>query len=114
MPQQRDRQGNYIVILGAGPAGLATAHRILSESDKKVVVIDKAPFVGGAGASFKWKGHTLDYGPHAFHTRGDEPETLVRSLFKDRPEELVEGRKQVHVYLRGRRFKYPLQIREVL
>jgi len=28
-------------------------------------------------ASFGWKGHTLDYGPHAFHTRGDEPEKLL-------------------------------------
>ena len=103
-----------VVILGAGPAGLACAHRILRDSGKRVVIVDKAPVVGGAGASFGWKGHTLDYGPHAFHTRGDEPEQLVRSLFASDPEVLLEGRKQVHVYLKGKRFRYPLQVREAL
>ncbi len=103
-----------VVVLGAGPAGLACAHRILRDSKRTVVIIDKAPVVGGAGASFRWKGHTLDYGPHAFHTRGDEPELLVRSLFAREPEILIEGRKQVHVYLKGKRFRYPLQVREAL
>ena len=103
-----------VVILGAGPAGLACAHRILRDSQRQVVVVDKAPVVGGAGASFRWKGHTLDYGPHAFHTRGDEPEKLVRGLFAAEPQALLEGRKQVHVYLKGKRFRYPLQVREAL
>jgi protoporphyrinogen oxidase len=103
-----------VVILGAGPAGLACAHRILRDSKRKVVVIEKAPVVGGAGGSFRWKGHTLDYGPHAFHTRGDEPELLVRSLFAGEPDTLIEGRKRVHVYLKGKRFRYPLQVREAL
>ena len=104
-----------IVILGAGPAGLACAHRILKkEPGAKVLVLDSAPFVGGAGASFRWKGHTLDYGPHAFHTRGGEPEALVRELFAADPDMLAEGRKQVHVYLNGKRLKYPLQIGESL
>jgi protoporphyrinogen oxidase len=106
--------GDPVVILGAGPAGLACAHRILRDSKKQVVVVDKAPVVGGAGASFRWKGHTLDYGPHAFHTRGDEPEQLVRGLFAAEPAILLEGRKQVHVYLKRRRFRYPLQVREAL
>jgi protoporphyrinogen oxidase len=103
-----------VIILGAGPAGLACAHRVLRDSRKRVVVVDKALVPGGAGASFRWKGHTLDYGPHAFHTRADEPEQLVRSLFAAEPGLLLEGRKQVHVYLQGKRFRYPLQVREAL
>lgn len=104
-----------IVVLGAGPAGLACAHQLLVERPElKVVVLDRARVPGGAGASFSWKGHTLDYGPHAFHTRGDSPERLVRSLFEDSPEELVTGTKRVRVFLTGRFFKYPLRIREAL
>ncbi len=103
-----------IVILGTGPSGLACAYKILKESQKKVLLIDKASVVGGLGASFKWKGYILDYGPHAFHARGGEPEILVRSLFKDDPDILVEGEKNVYVYLKGKTFKYPLQVREVL
>ncbi len=103
-----------IIILGAGPAGLACAYKILKESGKRTLILDKATFVGGAGASFRWKGHILDYGPHAFHTRGDEPEQLVRSLFSSDPSLLIEGRKQVHVYLKNKRFRYPLQVGEAL
>jgi protoporphyrinogen oxidase len=103
-----------IVILGGGPAGLACAYKILKSSDYKVVVLDKAPFVGGAGASFQWKGHTLDFGPHAFHARGDEAEDLMRTLFQDDPSVLIEGQKRVRVFLKGRRFRYPLQVGEAL
>jgi protoporphyrinogen oxidase len=91
---------------------MACAYQILKDAPgREVMIIDTAPFVGGAGASFKWKEHTLDYGPHAFHTRGSEPEQLVRDLFADEPDALIEGTKQVHVYLRGKRFNYPLQVR---
>src|SRR5207253_11407070 len=100
-------------ILGAGPAGLACAYRMLQDApERRVIIVDKAPRVGGAGASFAWKGHTLDFGPHAFHTRGSAPEQMVRELFADEPDVLIEGRKQVHVYLQGKRFRYPLQVGE--
>ena len=102
-----------LVILGAGPAGLACAYEILlSKKYHKVVVLDRAKVPGGAGASFKWKDHTLDFGPHAFHTRGDEPEQLIRELFKDNPDILIEGRKKVRIFLRGKFYKYPLQVKE--
>lgn len=73
-PSPPDTRG-AILILGAGPAGLACAYRLLKSGvPEKVIVLDRAKLPGGAGASFKWKNHTLDYGPHAFHARGDEPE----------------------------------------
>ena len=104
-----------VVVLGAGPAGLACAHELLLNQPRpRVIVLDRAKVPGGAGASFSWKGHTLDYGPHAFHTRGDSPERLVRSLFKDSPDELLTGTKQVRVFLTGRFFKYPLRVKEAL
>ena len=103
-----------VIILGAGPAGLACAYKILKESGRRTIILDKAPIVGGAGGSFRWKGHILDYGPHAFHTRGDEPEKLVRQLFQSDPSLLIQGRKQVHVYLKNKRFRYPLQVGEAL
>jgi protoporphyrinogen oxidase len=104
-----------IVILGAGPAGLACAYKLLASGvRRKVVVLDRAKMPGGAGASFKWKNHTLDYGPHAFHARGDEPEQLVRELFKHDPQVLLDRTKKVKVFLKGRFFKYPLQVREAL
>ncbi|HMZ58590.1 MAG TPA: NAD(P)-binding protein [Leptospiraceae bacterium] len=103
-----------VIILGAGPAGLAAAYKILKNSKKKVIVIDKAKVPGGSGASFQWKNHVLDYGPHAFHTRGDEPELLIRDLFKDSPDHLTNGIKKVSIYLKRKIFKYPLQVKQAL
>jgi len=103
-----------IVILGAGPAGLACAYQVLKNSKKRVIIIDKAKVPGGAGASFKWKNHILDYGPHAFHTRGDEPEKLIRELYKEQPELLITGVKKVSIYLKKKIFSYPLQVGEAL
>jgi protoporphyrinogen oxidase len=114
-PAVPDPSRPAIVILGAGPAGLACAYELLARGvDRPVVVLDRAKAPGGAGASFRWKGHTLDYGPHAFHARGDEPERLVRELFKDEPDVLLDRSKKVRVFLRGRFFKYPLQVKESL
>lgn len=114
-PAVPDPSRSAIVILGAGPAGLACAYELLARGvDRPVVVLDRAKAPGGAGASFRWKGHTLDYGPHAFHARGDEPERLVRELFKDEPDVLLDRSKKVRVFLRGRFFKYPLQVKEAL
>jgi protoporphyrinogen oxidase len=102
-----------VVILGAGPTGLACAYEMLTnKAYEQVIILDRAKVPGGAGASFKWKEHTLDYGPHAFHTRGDKPEQLIRELFKDKPDILIEGRKKVRVFLRGKFYKYPLQVKE--
>jgi protoporphyrinogen oxidase len=110
-----ERDPGAIVILGAGPAGLACAYRLLKDGiGREVIVLDRAKLPGGAGASFQWKKHTLDYGPHAFHARGDEPEQLVRDLFADEPGVLLPRTKKVHVFLTGKFFKYPLQVREAL
>lgn len=103
-----------VVILGAGPCGLACAYKILKNSDFKVIVIDKESFVGGFGGSFNWKEYVLDFGPHTFHARGDEPELLVRNLFKDDIENLIEGEKKVSLYLKGKFYNYPLKINEAL
>lgn len=102
-----------IVILGAGPAGLACAYKLCKESSHQIYLIDKCSEVGGFGSSFKWKNHILDIGPHAFHTRGGEPEALIRSLFSENPEYMIEGKKNVVVYLKGKLFRYPLQVSEV-
>jgi len=103
-----------IVVIGAGPAGLACAYKLLEKGDFKVTLIEKASFVGGLGGSFNWKEHILDFGPHAFHTKGGEPESLMRNLFKDDPQNLIVGKKRVSVYLNGKFYKYPLQVGEVL
>ena len=103
-----------IVILGAGPAGLACAHKILEKGGMDVILIDKASDVGGLSGSFNWNGYSLDFGPHTFHARGGEPEALIRNLYTEDPHRLIAGKKKVMVYLKGKFYKYPLRFGEVL
>jgi protoporphyrinogen oxidase len=56
-----------VVIVGAGVAGLVTAH-LLAEAGAEVVVIEKLPIVGGLARSFHYDDFVFDCGPHRFYT----------------------------------------------
>lgn len=55
-----------VVVLGAGPAGLAAAWRV-ARRGASVIVIDKASVVGGMAASFEVAGVRVDHGSHRLH-----------------------------------------------
>lgn len=55
-----------VAILGAGPAGLAAAWRA-ARRGFDVVVLDRAPTVGGMAASFDVAGVRVDHGSHRLH-----------------------------------------------
>ena len=56
-----------VVVVGAGVAGLVTAH-LLAEAGAEVVVIEKLPIVGGLARSFQYDDFVFDCGPHRFYT----------------------------------------------
>ncbi len=81
-----------IVIVGAGPGGLASA-MLLASSGSKVTLIEKEQQVGGRTASIKSNGYTFDIGPTFFMY----PEALEnifrrsgRSLAKELPMEKLD------------------------
>ena len=60
------RSSADVVILGAGPAGLAAAWRA-ALAGRSVVVLEAAPYVGGMAASFDVAGVRVDAGSHRLH-----------------------------------------------
>lgn len=64
------------LILGAGVSGLATGQRLF-EQNKKFLIIDKNPYVGGLCGSFNINGFVFDYFVHLSFTNND----TVRSYF---------------------------------
>jgi protoporphyrinogen oxidase len=60
------RSSADVVILGAGPAGLAAAWRA-ARTGRSVVVLEAAPYVGGMAASFEVAGVRVDAGSHRLH-----------------------------------------------
>ncbi|HEV7700982.1 MAG TPA: UDP-galactopyranose mutase [Pyrinomonadaceae bacterium] len=62
------------LIVGAGFAGSVLAERLASGSDKKVLICDKRPHIGGNAYDFFNDDGILihKYGPHIFHTNSAE------------------------------------------
>jgi len=68
------------IIIGAGPAGLSAACRLLDETDIKPVLIEQDSVVGGISKTvFRGKNGT-DIGPHRFFTKSQEVMNFVTSF----------------------------------
>lgn len=100
-----------VVVLGAGPAGLTAAYKLI-ETGYEVEVLEARDHVGGMSGSLKWNNCILDYGPHAFHLKKGEIVPLVKSLLKD--EEILVGKRYVLLLLKDKYFEYPMRFYEVI
>jgi phytoene dehydrogenase-like protein len=58
-----------VVVIGAGAAGL-TAAALLAKNGKKVLVLDKAPYLGGRGMAVPDEGFKLNLGGHLLEDSG--------------------------------------------
>ena len=95
-----------VVILGAGPAGLAAALE-LAEAGVNATLIEREAIVGGNAASFELNGINVDYGSHRLHPASD-PSVLkrIRSLLGD---ELLTRPRHGRIRLMGRWIHFPLR-----
>ncbi|MEL6984953.1 MAG: FAD-dependent oxidoreductase, partial [Actinomycetota bacterium] len=96
-----------VVIIGAGPAGLAAALHA-AESGHDVTVLEAAEAVGGMAGSFELAGMPVDYGSHRLHA-STSPEFLhrLRSLLGD---DLQARERNGRIRLRDRWVAFPLRI----
>jgi phytoene desaturase len=61
----RDRGGRHVVVVGAGPGGLASA-MLLAASGLQVTVVERQARVGGRTTTFQQDGFRFDLGPTFF------------------------------------------------
>ncbi len=99
-----------LVVLGAGPAGLAAAWRA-AQRGLSVVLLEKSEHVGGLAGSFEVDGIRVDYGSHRLNTATD-PEILgdLRQLLGDDLQSRVRSDR---LLVSGSWVSYPLRPREV-
>jgi protoporphyrinogen oxidase len=104
--------GPRIAVLGAGPAGIATALALTREKRGKVFLYDQAPVAGGNSASFDVAGVRCDYGSHRFHPVAD-PRVLadVKALLG---EDLLLRPRHGRIRLGGRWIHFPLKLGDAL
>ncbi|MGD9527788.1 protoporphyrinogen/coproporphyrinogen oxidase [Pseudonocardia sp.] len=70
-----ERLTSELVVLGAGPAGLAAAWRA-ARAGRSVVVLERGPVAGGMAASMDVAGVRVDHGSHRLHP-ATSPEVLA-------------------------------------
>jgi protoporphyrinogen oxidase len=98
-----------VAVLGAGPAGLTAAYRLVQRG-LPVVVFEADEQVGGIARTVVRDGYRFDLGGHRFFTKSAEVEALWEELLG--PELLVRPRLS-RIYWRGRFIEYPLRPADV-
>jgi protoporphyrinogen oxidase len=99
-----------VVVLGAGPAGLAAAYE-LARGGRAVTVLERAGQVGGLARTETYRGFRFDMGGHRFYTKSDEVSRFWAEALG--PDFLLRPRLS-RIYYRNRFFQYPLQAMDTL
>ena len=61
-----------VVVIGAGPAGLTAAYKLLKDSnDYEVIILEASKDVGGISKTVKYKGNRMDIGGHRFFSKDE-------------------------------------------
>lgn len=99
-----------VVIIGAGPAGLAAA-RELAQAGAAVTVVERDEVVGGLSRTVEHHGYRFDIGGHRFFTRLPEVERLWDEVMG---AEFLTRERTSRICFRGRLMDYPLRIGSTL
>ena len=93
-----------LVIIGAGPSGLTAAYE-LSDSDKKVIILEKKSQVGGLAETKVFGNYRYDIGPHRFFTKNKEVYELFLEMLG---EDAVQVNRKTRILFKNSYFDYPL------
>ncbi len=75
--------GKNVIIIGAGPAGLTAAYRLLRQTDAHPIILEESPYIGGISRTAVYKGNRMDIGGHRFFSKNAEVLELWRELMPD-------------------------------
>ena len=62
-----------VIIIGAGPAGLTVADRLLDKKEEfEVVILEESNSIGGISKTVNYNGNRMDIGGHRFFSKNQE------------------------------------------
>ena len=70
------------IIIGAGPAGLTAAYKLLKETDIKPIILEESEYIGGISRTARYNGNRMDLGGHRFFSKNEEVNELWRELIE--------------------------------
>ena len=75
-----DIENNNVLIIGAGPSGLALAYELITLNSKlKPIIIDKLSQVGGLSRTVYEDNYGIDIGGHRLYTK----DKYIQSIWKE-------------------------------
>ncbi len=81
------------IIIGAGPAGLTAAYRLLKETDIKPIILEESEYIGGISRTANYKGNRMDIGGHRFFSKIKEINDLWQELMPLQGKPSVDDKK---------------------
>ena len=100
-----------LVVLGAGPAGVAAAFRA-ADAGHRVVVLERSTVPGGLAGSFAIDGIRVDHGSHRLHS-STEP-VILATLREWLGDELEMRPRNGRIRLAGRWIAFPLRASDLV
>jgi protoporphyrinogen oxidase len=100
-----------VVVIGAGPAGLTAAYRLVSAGDP-VVVVEQDDVVGGISRTAVRDGWRFDIGGHRFFTKVTPVEELWHEILPE--EDFLLRPRMSRIYYRGKFYDYPIKLGNAL
>jgi len=100
----------HVVIMGAGPAGLATGHELVAHG-VAVTVLERNDYVGGLCRTVHESGYRFDLGGHRWFTKNEDLNDWFRDLMEG---ELVMVQRISRIYYGGKYYMYPVAIGDVI
>ena len=88
--------GKTAIIIGAGPAGLTAAYKLLCETDILPVVLEETGFIGGISRTVERHGNRMDLGGHRFFSKNEEIMSLWHEIMP------IQGAPSIDEILLGR------------
>lgn len=104
-------QTPYVVIMGAGPAGLTAAYE-LHKAGVCSTLLEKDCVVGGIARTVSYKGFLFDIGGHRFFTKAEAVAHMWREVLAE--TDFVRRNRLSRIYYNKRFFHYPLRVANTL
>lgn len=104
-------QNQNVVILGAGPAGLATGHELSKHNTKRVTVLERNDFVGGLCNTREYKGYKFDLGGHRWFTKNEDLNKWFQRLMDG---EYIWVERISRIYYANKYYSYPVSFGNVI
>lgn len=102
--------GIRVIVIGAGPAGLATAIK-LKENNVETLVIEKENKVGGISKTKEYKGYRFDLGGHRFFTKSKDVNDIWDKMLG---EDFMTRSRSSRIYYKNNFFLYPIKLFDAL